>query len=318
RARPAAFAPEPEQPDRHAARFGRALEDGLDESPPGHALRQRFRLATRLREQQDASSRGRFPERQGTDSRGAADVDGGCEWDGVSHRQAVERRRAGAGPVAAGRAAGGRRRHDIAFSDSDCDFLTQVAGQVALAVDNALEHGEVTASKERLREQKLYLQEEIRSEHNFEEIIGQSHVLKHALAQIETVAPTDSTVLILGETGTGKELVARALHNLSSRRDQTFVKVNCAAIPLGLLESELFGHERGAFTGAIAQRIGRFELANRGTLFLDEVGDIPLELQPKLLRVLQEQEFERLGSPKTVKVDVRLIAATNADLVQMV
>src|SRR5581483_4036092 len=229
RARPAAFAPEPEQPDRHAARFGRALEDGLDESPPGHALRQRFRLATRLREQQDASSRGRFPERQGTDSRGAADVDGGCEWDGVSHRQAVERRRAGAGPVAAGRAAGGRRRHQIPV----------------LAADNALEHGEVTASKERLREQKLYLQEEIRSEHNFEEIIGQSHVLKHALAQIETVAPTDSTVLVLGETGTGKELVARALHNLSSRRDQTFVKVNCAAIPLGLLESELFGHERG-------------------------------------------------------------------------
>ncbi|HEY1267112.1 MAG TPA: sigma 54-interacting transcriptional regulator, partial [Candidatus Binatia bacterium] len=152
----------------------------------------------------------------------------------------------------------------------------------------------------------------------FEEIIGESAALKEALRQVETVAPTDSTVLILGETGTGKEVIARAIHNLSTRREQTFVKVNCAAIPLGLLESELFGHERGAFTGAIAQKIGRFELANHGTVFLDEVGDIPLELQPKLLRVLQEQEFERLGSAKTVKVDVRLIAATNADLVQMV
>ena len=210
------------------------------------------------------------------------------------------------------------RKDDIAFSDDDCDFLMQVAGQVALAVDNALEHGELTASKERLQEQKLYLQEEIRSEHNFEEIIGQSRVLKHALAQVETVAPTDSTVLILGETGTGKELVARAIHNLSSRRDQTFVKVNCAAIPLGLLESELFGHERGAFTGAITQRIGRFELAHRGTLFLDEIGDIPPELQPKLLRVLQEQEFERLGSTKTIRVDVRLVAATSRDLPDMV
>jgi len=209
------------------------------------------------------------------------------------------------------------RKGELAFSRDDSDFLTQVANQVAIAVDNALEHRQVTESNERLEEQRLYLQEEIRAEHNFEEIIGQSQILKRALGQVKTVAPTDSTVLILGETGTGKELVARALHNLSSRRDQTFVKVNCAAIPLGLLESELFGHEKGAFTGAITQRVGRFELAHHGTLFLDEVGDIPPELQPKLLRVLQEQEFERLGGTKTLRVDVRLVAATSRDLPQM-
>ena len=210
------------------------------------------------------------------------------------------------------------RMGEGAFSREDLDFLTQVASQVAIAVENALEHRQVTESKERLEEQKLYLQEEIRREHNFEEIIGESRALKAALNEVETVAPTDSTTLLLGETGTGKELIARAIHNLSSRRDHTFVKVNCAAIPLGLLESELFGHEKGAFTGAIAQKIGRFELANHGTLFLDEVGDIPLELQPKLLRVLQEQEFERLGSAKTLRVNVRLIAATNINLQQVV
>src|SRR3989440_5494644 len=158
----------------------------------------------------------------------------------------------------------------------------------------------------------------IPTEHNFEEIIGESPALKRMLKQVEIVAPTDSTVLLLGETGTGKELIARAIHNLSFRRERTLVKVNCAAIPTGLLESELFGHEKGAFTGAIAQRVGRFELAHRGTLFLDEVGDIPLELQPKLLRVLQEQEFERLGSTRTVRVDVRVIAATNRDLAELV
>ena len=171
--------------------------------------------------------------------------------------------------------------------------------------------------KDRLAKEKLYLEEEIRTEHNFEEIVGESAALRRVLKEVETVAPTDSTVLIRGETGTGKELIARALHELSPRRERTFVKINCAAIPTGLLESELFGHEKGAFTGAIMQKIGRFELAHEGTLFLDEVGDIPPELQPKLLRVLQEQEFERLGSTRTVRVDVRLVAATNRDLAQM-
>ena len=171
---------------------------------------------------------------------------------------------------------------------------------------------------EKLTEEKLYLEDEIRAEYNFEEIVGQSSVLKLVLGQVETVAPTDSTALILGESGTGKELIARAIHDHSARRESTFVKLNCAAIPTGLLESELFGHERGAFTGAIAQRLGRLELAHRGTLFLDEVGDIPLELQPKLLRVLQEKEFERLGSTRTIRVDIRLIAATNRNLGQMV
>jgi formate hydrogenlyase transcriptional activator len=187
-----------------------------------------------------------------------------------------------------------------------------------MAVENALAYREISALKARLQEENVYLQEEIRQQHNFKEIIGGSPALKQVLRQVETVASTDSTVLILGETGTGKELIARAIHNLSTRRERTLVKLNCAAIPTGLLESELFGHEKGAFTGAINQRLGRFELAHKGTLFLDEVGDIPLELQPKLLRVLQEQEFERLGSTRTQKVDVRLIAATNVNLEQLV
>jgi formate hydrogenlyase transcriptional activator len=185
-------------------------------------------------------------------------------------------------------------------------------------VENSLAFRQVVDRENKLTEEKLYLQDEIRTEYNFEEIIGESPALKRILEQVQTAAPTDSTILILGETGTGKELIARAIHNLSSRRERTLVKVNCAAIPTGLLESELFGHEKGAFTGAIAQRVGRFELAHRGTLFLDEVGDIPLELQPKLLRVLQEQEFERLGSARTTRVDVRLVAATNVDLAQRV
>jgi formate hydrogenlyase transcriptional activator len=207
---------------------------------------------------------------------------------------------------------------DAAFQQGDADLLFQVSGQVAIAVENALAFQEIAQLKNKLAQEKLYLEDEIRTEMNFDEIVGDGAALRAVLKQAETVAPTDSTVLITGETGTGKELIARAIHNLSPRRERTFVKVNCAAIPTGLLESELFGHERGAFTGAIAQRIGRFELANGGTIFLDEIGDIPLELQPKLLRVLQEQEFERLGSTQTMRVDVRLVAATNRDLSQMV
>jgi formate hydrogenlyase transcriptional activator len=209
------------------------------------------------------------------------------------------------------------RRTD-AFAAEDLELLQQVGAQIAIAVENALAFKEIDALKDTLAKEKLYLEEEIRSELNFEDIVGESQSLKRALAQVELVAPASTTALILGETGTGKELIARAIHNLSPRRERTFVKINCAAIPSGLLESELFGHERGAFTGAIGQKIGRFELADRGTLFLDEVGDIPAELQPKLLRVLQEQEFERLGSNKTQRVDVRVVAATNFDLAKLV
>mgnify|MGYP001249564476 CR=1 FL=1 len=201
-----------------------------------------------------------------------------------------------------------------AYRDADIEFLQQVAQQVAVAVENALAFQEIAQLKDKLAKEKLYLEEELRLEHGFEDIIGESDALKQVLKQVEVVAPTDSTVLILGETGTGKELIARAIHRLSARAERTFVKLNCAAIPTGLLESELFGHERGAFTGAISQKAGRFELADKGTIFLDEVGEIPLELQSKLLRVLQEQEFERLGSTKTVRVNVRLVAATNRDL----
>ena len=201
-----------------------------------------------------------------------------------------------------------------AFSQEDAELLGQVAKQVAIAVANALAYREIETLKNKLEEEKLYLEEEIRTEYNFEEIIGNSPALKRVLQEVETVAATNSTVLIYGETGTGKELVAHAIHNLSQRRERTLVKVNCAAIPTGLLESEFFGHEKGAFTGAIDRRIGRFELANQGTIFLDEVEDIPLELQSKLLRVLQEQEFERLGSSRTLQVSVRVVAATNSDL----
>jgi formate hydrogenlyase transcriptional activator len=209
------------------------------------------------------------------------------------------------------------RRLDV-FSDQDIELVQQVAAQIAIAVENALAFKQIDALKDKLAEEKLYLEEEIRSAFNFEEIVGDSPAIRRALAQVELVAPAGTTVLILGETGTGKEVIARAVHNLSPRKERTFVKVNCAAIPSGLLEAELFGHERGAFTGAINQKIGRFELADRGTLFLDEIGDIPLELQPKLLRVLQEQEFERLGSNRTQRVDVRVVAATNRDLARLV
>jgi formate hydrogenlyase transcriptional activator len=210
------------------------------------------------------------------------------------------------------------RKKDDSFSEHDAEFLSEVAGQVAIAVENALAYREISELKDKLAQEKLYLEEEIRSELNFEHIIGSSPALKQVLELVETVASSDSTVLLLGDTGTGKELIARAIHDHSQRKDRTFVKLNCAAIPTGLLESELFGHEKGAFTGAISQKIGRLELAHQGTLFLDEVGDIPTEIQPKLLRALQEREFERLGSTHTKKVDVRLVAATNRDLEKMI
>lgn len=210
------------------------------------------------------------------------------------------------------------RARDSEFTPEEVEFLSQIAKQVAIAVDNALAYGEIADLKNELAQEKLYLESEIRSEMNFAEIVGNSRSLRAVLGQVETVAPSDSTVLLLGETGTGKELMARAIHERSQRSSRAFVKLNCAAIPMGLLESEMFGHEKGAFTGAVSQRIGRFELAHGGTIFLDEVGEIPLELQPKLLRVLQEREFERLGSSCTLHTDARLIAATHCDLQGMV
>jgi formate hydrogenlyase transcriptional activator len=210
------------------------------------------------------------------------------------------------------------RREENTFDADQVTFMTQVASQVAIGVENALAYSEIADLKDRLAQEKLYLEDEIRGEMDFEGIVGQSSALRHVLQLVETVAPSDSTVLLLGETGTGKELIARAIHDRSRRKDRTFVKLNCAAIPTGLLESELFGHERGAFTGAISQKVGRLELADQGTLFLDEIGDIPLEIQPKLLRALQEREFERLGSTRTKQIDVRLVAATNRDLDKMI
>jgi formate hydrogenlyase transcriptional activator len=209
-------------------------------------------------------------------------------------------------------------RREGAFDPENAEMLLQMASQIAAAIDNVYAFRQISELSNKLKEEKRYLEEEIRTEYCFEEIVGESSSLKRVLKQVETVAPTDATVLILGETGTGKELIARAIHYLSPRREHTFVKLNCSAIPLGLLESELFGHEKGAFTGAIAQRIGRLELAHMGTLFLDEIGDLPLELQPKILRALQEKEIERLGGKRTIPVDVRLIAATNRDLSKMV
>ena len=205
-----------------------------------------------------------------------------------------------------------------AFDAPEIFVLNQVALRVALVLDNAAVYRENKQLAEKLKKEKLYLEEEVQSAHGFEEIVGESAALQRVLKDLHTVAPSDATVLVLGETGTGKELIARAIHRLSSRRDSPFIKLNCAAIPTGLLESELFGHEKGAFTGAISQKIGRLELADKGTLFLDEVGEIPLDLQPKLLRILQDQEFERLGSTRTIKVDIRLIAATNRDLAKSV
>jgi formate hydrogenlyase transcriptional activator len=211
---------------------------------------------------------------------------------------------------------GSRRPNN--FGQEDLDILSQISAQISLALDNALAYGRLRASRNRLEDERLYLESEIRAEYNFEDLVGKSPALRKVLDQIEIVAPTGSTVLLRGETGTGKELIARAIHSLSPRRDRTFVRLNCAAIPSGLVESELFGHEKGAFTGALMQKRGRLELADQGTLFLDEIGDIGPELQPKLLRALQEQEFERLGSNKTIHVDVRLIAATHRDLSLMI
>src|SRR5712671_4056828 len=209
-------------------------------------------------------------------------------------------------------------RVENTFSTEDVDFLGRVAGQVAIAIENALAYREIAELKDKLAQEKLYLEEEIRGDVDFEGIVGQSSALRHVLELVETVASSDSTVILLGETGTGKELIARAIHDRSRRKERTFVKLNCAAIPTGLLESELFGHEKGAFTGAISQKVGRMELADQGTLFLDEVGDIPFEIQPKLLRALQEREFERLGSTHTRRANIRLVAATNRDLEQMI
>jgi PAS domain S-box-containing protein len=209
-------------------------------------------------------------------------------------------------------------RLENAFGQKDADKLGQLAGQMAMAVNNALAFRQIAELRDRLNQEKQYLEDEINVEHRFDDIVGESSGLRNVLRQIETVAPTDATVLIQGETGTGKELLARAIHKLSLRCERTFIKLNCAAIPAGLLESELFGHEKGAFTGAIARKMGRLELAHEGTLFLDEVGEMPLDLQPKLLRALQEREIERLGGTRPISVNVRLIAATNRDLAKMV
>jgi formate hydrogenlyase transcriptional activator len=205
-----------------------------------------------------------------------------------------------------------------AFTTDDLTLLNQVAAQLAIAIENAGTAREMEQLRSRLEREKRFLEGEPRTHLHFEEIIGESSAVKHVLDQVAIVAASDATVLILGETGTGKGLVARAIHNTSKRRDRSFITLNCAAIPTGLLESELFGHEKGAFTGAVSQKIGRLELADKGTLFLDEIGEIPLELQPKLLRVLQDHEFERLGGTRTIKVDLRLIAATNRDLARSV
>jgi PAS domain S-box-containing protein len=209
-------------------------------------------------------------------------------------------------------------RQEGTFGQREVEMLVQIAAQVAMAVDNAMAFRRIAEMRDRLKQEKQYLEDEINVENQFDDIVGESTGLRNVLRQIATVAPTDATVLIQGETGTGKELLARAIHRLSPRSERTFIKLNCAAIPAGLIESELFGHEKGAFTGAIARKIGRLELAHEGTLFLDEVGELPLDLQPKLLRALQEREIERVGGTRPIPVNIRLIAATNRDLARMV
>jgi formate hydrogenlyase transcriptional activator len=200
------------------------------------------------------------------------------------------------------------------YSDEDAVFLQEVANQIALAIQNMQSYQDIDNLKARLERENVYLREELRTQHNFEEIVGNSPALLKALHAVDQVAPTDTTVLIYGETGTGKELVARAIHSRSARNGRALVNVNCSAISAGLVESELFGHMKGAFTGALERRIGRFELANGGTIFLDEIGELCLETQVKLLRVLQEHEFEPVGSSRPLRVDVRVIAATNRNL----
>jgi formate hydrogenlyase transcriptional activator len=236
------------------------------------------------------------------------------------HRRRSYAEQPKARPMGMGLELYGRRKDGSEFPvDIMLGPIESPRGRLVLTVIRDLtQKKEAEQALRRAEEEKRYLEEELTTSHGFEEIIGESAGLKRVLKQVEQVAPTDATVLILGETGTGKELIARAIHNLSPRRERPFVKLNCSAIPTGLLESELFGHEKGAFTGAIAQKIGRLELAHEGTLFLDEIGDLPLELQPKILRALQEKEFERLGSSRTIPVNVRLLAATNRNLAKMV